>query len=121
MVRSTIRGWIGRERDDLNNLRTTPPEGAMAGIMAKRPLAAAHDLPRNEKLSGVVALSPSISRDHWQLLQDAQVNLVRQEPAGFLCLSAATLSDDETFLPISVRRLFHSCARPLWRVATICF
>jgi hypothetical protein len=97
---------IGREENDLNNLRTTPPEGALAGIMAKRSTSRGPWIsPANEKLSGVVALSPSISREHWQLLQDAQVNLVRQEPAGFLCLSAATLSDDEDLLPISVRRL----------------
>src|SRR6478609_5892022 len=97
---------IAREEDDLNNLRTTPPEGAMAGIMAKRSTArGAWISPANERLSGVVALSPSISRDHWQLLQDSQINLVRQEAAGFLCLSAATLTDDEDLLPINVRRL----------------
>jgi Phage tail sheath protein subtilisin-like domain len=97
---------IGREEDDLSNLRSTPPDGAMAGIMAKRSTKRGPWIsPANEKLSGVVALSPAISRDHWQLLQDSQINLVRQEPAGFLCLSAATLSDDDDLLPINVRRL----------------
>ena len=97
---------IGREEDDLSNLRSTPPDGAMAGVMAKRSAQRGPWIsPANEKLSGVVALSPAISRDHWQLLQDAQINLVRQEPSGFLCLSAATLSDDDDLLPINVRRL----------------
>jgi hypothetical protein len=96
----------GREENDLSNLRSTPPDGAMAGVMAKRSAKrGAWISPANEKLSGVVALSPSISRDHWQFLQDAQVNLVRQEAAGFICLSASTLSDDEDLLPINVRRL----------------
>ncbi|HEY2115098.1 MAG TPA: hypothetical protein VGJ51_08400 [Candidatus Angelobacter sp.] len=96
----------GREENDLSNLRSTPPDGAMAGIMAKRSAKrGAWISPANEKLSGVVALSPAISRDHWQFLQDAQVNLVRQEAAGFLCLSASTLSDDDDLLPINVRRL----------------
>jgi hypothetical protein len=96
----------GREENDLSNLRSTPPEGAMAGVMAKRSAnRGAWISPANEKLSGVVALSPSISRDHWQFLQDAQVNLVRQEAAGFICLSASTLSNDADLLPINVRRL----------------
>jgi phage tail sheath protein FI len=97
---------IGREEDDLSNLRATPPDGAAAGIMAKRSTARGPWIsPANEKLSGVVSLSPVISRDHWQLLQDSQINLVRQEPAGFLCLSALTLSDDDDLVPINVRRL----------------
>jgi len=97
---------IGREEDDLSNLRTTPPDGAAAGIMAKRSFNRGPWIsPANEKLSGVVSLSPAISRDHWQLLQDSQVNLVRQEPAGFLCFSALTLSDDDDLVPINVRRL----------------
>ena len=97
---------IGREEDALSNLRTTPPDGAAAGVMAKRSTNRGPWIsPANEKLSGVVSLSPVISRDHWQLLQDSQVNLVRQEPAGFLCLSALTLSEDDDLLPINVRRL----------------
>ena len=39
--------------------------------------------PANERLSGVVALSPAILRDSRRRLQDSQVNLIRQEPAGF--------------------------------------
>jgi len=99
--------WLmGREENDLGQLRTTPPEGVMAGVMAKRSTARGPWIsPANEKLSGVVALSPVISRSHWQLLQDSQVNLLRQEAAGFLCLSALTLTKDEDLLAINVRRL----------------
>src|SRR5262249_27369770 len=99
--------WLmGREENNLDNLRTTPPDGAMAGLMAKRSTQRGPWIsPANEKLRGVVALSPVISRNHWQLLQDSQVNLVRQEPGGFLCLSALTLTEDEDLLPINVRRL----------------
>jgi phage tail sheath protein FI len=97
---------IGREEDDLSNLRTTPPDGAMAGIMAKRSSKrGAWISPGNEPLTGVVALEPAILRGYRQLLQDSQVNLIRQEPAGFLCLSAVTLSDDDELVPINVRRL----------------
>jgi phage tail sheath protein FI len=61
--------------------------------------------PANEKLTGVVSLSPPILRTYLQLFQDSQVNLIRQEPSGFLCLSELTLTDDEDLLPINVRRL----------------
>ncbi|HLK69152.1 MAG TPA: phage tail sheath C-terminal domain-containing protein [Bryobacteraceae bacterium] len=99
--------WLtGREENDLSNLRTTPPDGAMAGIMAKRSTnRGAWISPANEKLTGVVALSPPILRTYLQLFQDSQVNLIRQEPAGFLCLSEMTLTDDDDLLPINVRRL----------------
>jgi hypothetical protein len=99
--------WLmGREENDLSNLRTTPPEGAMAGVMAKRSAKRGPWIsPANEKLSGVVSLFPVISRTRWQFLQDAHINLVRQEAAGFLCLSALTLTEDEDLLPINVRRL----------------
>jgi hypothetical protein len=99
--------WLtGREEDDLSNLRTTPPDGAMAGIMAKRSSDRGPWIsPANEPLSGVVALSPSMGRSYWQMIQDGQVNLIRQEPGGFLCLSTSTLSEDDDLAPINVRRL----------------
>ena len=99
--------WLtGREENDLTTLRTNPPDGAAAGIIALRSVDRGPWIsPANEPLHGVVALSPSISRAYWQGLQDAQVNLLRQEPAGFLCLSASTLSGDPDLEPINVRRL----------------
>jgi phage tail sheath protein FI len=39
------------------------------------------------------------------MLQDSLINLVRQEPGGFLCLCELTLSDDPDYSPINVRRL----------------
>src|SRR6201999_2280473 len=53
----------------------------------------------------VVTLFPSLPDDCRLALQQAQLNLIRQEPRGFLSLSADTLSDDEDFRPINVRRL----------------
>jgi phage tail sheath protein FI len=54
---------------------------------------------------GAVALTPVIAADRRLALQLAQVNLVRQEPRGFLTLCADTLSADDDFRPIHVRRL----------------
>jgi hypothetical protein len=99
--------WLtGREENQVDVLRTSPPDGMAAGVMAQRSiLRGAWIAPANEKLHGVVALTPPISPDFWQALQDAQINIVRQEPAGFMCLNSDTLSDDEDLRPVNVRRL----------------
>lgn len=103
---------IGREENQVDELRTTPPDGVAAGVMAKRSLLrGAWIAPANEPLHGVVALHPAISPDFWQALQDAQINIIRQEPAGFLCLNSDTLSQDEDLRPINVRRLLQLLRR----------
>jgi hypothetical protein len=94
------------DESDPSTIRRTPPDGAACGILARRALArGAWIAPANEPLNGVVALMPDISRDTWQDLQDAQINLFRQEPHGFVVLSADTLSQDPDLRPINVRRL----------------
>ncbi len=99
--------WLtGREENMLDELRVTPPDGACAGILARRSLnRGAWIAPANEMLRGVVALEPSIRRATWQAMQDAQINLIRQEPQGFLYLSAETLSPESDLQPLNVRRL----------------
>ena len=61
--------------------------------------------PANEALQGMVALTPTLSSQQWGRWQDAQINLIRQDPRGFLALSSDTLSDEEDDRPINVRRL----------------
>jgi hypothetical protein len=99
--------WLtGREENDVTNLRTTPPDGAMAGIIAMRSSTRGPWIaPANEPLHGVVALDPAMARDSRQAFQDAAINLVRQEPEGFLCLCESTLSSDDDLVPVNVRRL----------------
>ncbi|APR76882.1 Phage tail sheath protein FI [Minicystis rosea] len=95
-------------RDDVSGtpVRRAPADGAIAGVFARRALArGAWVAPANEPLAAVVALTPSIGRDAFQALQDAQVNLVRQAPGGFLTLAEDTLSTEADFVPIHVRRL----------------
>ena len=94
--------------EDTNQLKNMPSDGTACGIMALRALArGAWIAPANERLLGVVDLTPPVSHANWQRLQDAQVNLIRQEPRGFLSLSSDTLSDeeDDDLRPINVRRL----------------
>ncbi|HET6980058.1 MAG TPA: phage tail sheath C-terminal domain-containing protein [Pyrinomonadaceae bacterium] len=97
---------VGREENQFAELRRSPPCGAVCGTLAKRAIArGAWVAPANEVLNDVVTLYPPIPAEHRLDLQQAQLNLIRQEPNGFLSLSADTLSDDEDFRPINVRRL----------------
>jgi len=61
--------------------------------------------PANVPLRGVIGLSPVLTDRDWIDLFNAQVNLVRQLPGQFTLMSAHTLSLEDTFLQISVRRL----------------
>ncbi|HEX8502104.1 MAG TPA: hypothetical protein VF659_16080 [Pyrinomonadaceae bacterium] len=99
--------WLlGTEVEGRAGLRRTPPDGAAAGVLAGRAFTrGAWVAPANEWLRGVVALEPPLGRATWQALQDAQVNVIRREPRGFLAMSADTLSDEEDWRPIGVRRL----------------
>ncbi|RYD49925.1 MAG: hypothetical protein EOP60_12855 [Sphingomonadales bacterium] len=93
-------------REETAGLLTAPPDGAVTGLIARRSLArGAWIAPANEAFSGIVSLTPQISDGHYLDLLLAQLNLIRQEPRGFLVLNADTLSDDEELRPINVRRL----------------
>lgn len=87
-------------------LRSTPPDGAMSGVFAKRALErGAWIAPANDILPDVVALEPSIEATNWLAIQNAQINLIRNEPYGFVVLNADTLIDEELLRPLNVRRL----------------
>lgn len=92
-------------REDAHEVRRSPPEGAIAGVMAHRALTrGAWVPPANDPLVGIVTLMPEFRAHLRQAFQDAQVNLIRPEARGFLALSADTLSADPDLTPIHVRR-----------------
>jgi len=99
--------WLfQRDEDQLGTIRRTPPEGAVCGMIAQQAITrGAWIAPANVALVGVVDLTPVIARSSRLRMQDLQVNLIRQEPRGFLTLNADTLSDDEDLRPLHVRRL----------------
>jgi hypothetical protein len=93
-------------REDAGGLRWMPPDGATSGLIALRSLArGAWIAPANEAYSGAVSLTPQIAVERHLEFLLAQLNLIRQEPRGFLALSADTLSVDDELRPINVRRL----------------
>lgn len=98
--------WLIGEGKQTDTLRRIPPCGAVSGVFASRALTrGAWIAPANQPMRGIVALAPPINRERRLALQDAKINLLRQEPRGFIVLDADTLSSDEDFRPINVRRL----------------
>jgi hypothetical protein len=97
---------MGWGADQPGIIRPMPPDGIVCGSMALRASTrGAWIAPANEPMKGIVALSPSIGPAWYLRFQDVQVNLLRREPRGYLCLNSDTLSDDEDLRPINVRRL----------------
>lgn len=86
--------------------RVVPPDGVAVGVLAAR---SAHRGPwvaaANEPMKDVVALTPPVPERDRQALQDAQINLLRDDPRGFFTLSADTLAASDDLRPINVRRL----------------
>lgn len=99
--------WLtAPEGSEPGAFRLSPPDGAAAGVMARRAAGrGAWVAPANEPLRDVVALTPRIRREALVALREAQVNVVRHEPRGVLSLTADTLSTDPELRPIGVRRL----------------
>ncbi|MGJ7900927.1 hypothetical protein [Lysobacter sp. 1R34A] len=96
----------GADRTGQRPLRVVPPDGVAVGVLAKRAsLRGAWIAAANEPMKDVVALTPPITESDRQALQDAQINLLRNDPRGFFALSADTLALDEALRPINVRRL----------------
>lgn len=83
-----------------------PPDGAMAGLMARRAREdgawiAAANLP----LSGALALDPQFDDAAVIRLIARQVNPLRRDPRGFLVFNADTLSPADELRPLPARRL----------------
>ena len=99
--------WLVTRRDDpLETWQVAPPDGAACGVIAQRAITrGAWTAPANELFNGVVALAPPLAAERRLELQNAQVNVIRHEPRGFLSLCADTLSDDVDLRPINVRLL----------------
>jgi hypothetical protein len=97
---------IGPDSETSERLRAIPPDGPAAGVAAHRAATrGAWVAPANEPLRDTVWLTPAIPPAAYGLLQNAQLNLVRQEPAGFVWLNADTLAADPDLRPLNVRRL----------------
>lgn len=89
-----------------DNLRATPSDGAMCGVIAARERQRQVWIaPANVPLKDVLGLAPSFNAEEGAELFELQFNLIRHEPRDFRVMSAHTLSDESIWLQVSVRRL----------------
>ena len=87
-------------------LRFLVPDGTVCGCMADRTLSVgAWVAAANRVLTGVADLDPHLEENAAQQFFPARLNLIRQEPRGFLCSSSFTLSTENELFDITVRRL----------------
>lgn len=98
--------WILSREDGAEKVQINPPSGSVCGVMAQRSLRrGAWIAPANEPLSGVLGLTQTFERDDFYDFQENLINLLRNEPNGFLVLDSDTLSDEIDLRSINVRRL----------------
>ena len=100
-----VHPWLV-EREADGSLVSVPPEASMVGLIVKRTLArGVWYAPGNEPLTGVIGLEPGLSRADQQALIAAGINVFSSEPNGVVSLTANTLTADEAYRPLVVRRL----------------
>jgi len=101
--------WL-RVRDaiDPDRIVTVPPSGHMAGIYARTDTnRGVHKAPANETVRGALGTSRSISKAEQAVLNPAGVNCIRSIGRGnILCWGARTLTGDQQWRYVPVRRLF---------------
>ena len=101
------------------SLRLLPPDGAVLGVYADRSLTrGAWIAPANQALRGVVALEHHFNPAKRLELLEATLNPIWQEPQGFYCLSAQTLSSDPDLIEVNVRRLLSLLRRLALRIGS---
>lgn len=106
--------WLLTRRVD--TVIAVPPDGAIAGQLAAGALArGAWIAVANQPLRDVVALGDNAPPADPQAMLDAQVNLLRSGPRGFVLGSADTLSPDADWRPVNVRRLMSLLRRAALR------
>lgn len=107
-LQADVRSAQASATDAAAPVGLVPPDGVATGVLAGRASQrGAWIAPANEPMKDVVALVPQVPAADRQALLDAQVNLLRDDPRGFLTLSADTLAleSDVDLRPINVRRL----------------
>ncbi|HEY0070573.1 MAG TPA: hypothetical protein VGE04_11455, partial [Chloroflexia bacterium] len=100
-------------------IRATPPDGTMCGMIARRAIErGAWIAPANEPIEGVLALTPPWAENRWLDALNAQINIIKPSPYGFIAQTADTLSLDVDLRPLNVRRLMILLRRLVLRQGT---
>jgi phage tail sheath protein FI len=100
--------WVYLQQDEESTKSLfIPADGVMCGAIARRTLARGAWLAAaNDPLVSVLALEPRIATARLLDLQEGSLNILREGARGFLTLSEQTLSFENEYQPMHVRRLF---------------
>lgn len=101
-----------------------PPSGYVAGVYARTDNArGVHKAPANELLQGVVGLERLLSNEDQAYLNPKRVNCLRSFPGrGMRVWGARTLSSDDAWTYVNVRRLFLTAVRWIdWHMGGVVF
>jgi hypothetical protein len=101
-----------------------PPSGCVAGVYARTDHArGVHKAPANEVLQGVLGLERLLSNDDQAELNSKRVNCLRSFPGrGMRVWGARTLSNDDAWTYVNVRRLCLTAARWIdWHMGGVVF
>jgi len=89
------------------SLRTVPPDGGVCGMIANTTLSSgAWMAPAFRALTNVLDLQPALTSDAFTAFDAEQINLISQQPEGFLMMGQDTqISTEADLVPLNVRRL----------------
>jgi hypothetical protein len=87
-------------------LRPDPPDGAVLGTYAASAAArGAWVAPARRQLQGTLSLAPLVDDRRLPSIVAAGINPLVEDPAGFMAITASTLSEVGAVRPVNVRRL----------------
>ena len=89
------------------SLRTVPPDGGVCGVIANTTLSSgAWIAPAFKALTNVLDLQPALTSDAFTAFDAEQINLISQQPEGFLMMGQDTqIRTEADLVPLNVRRL----------------
>jgi hypothetical protein len=104
--------WI-KVRGAKDDIQLVPPCGHVAGVYARTDSAhGLHKAPANEALEGVLDLECAVTKYDQDYLNPRHVNCLRAFPGrGIRVWGARTLSGQEAWMYVNVRRIFLTAAR----------
>jgi len=103
---------------------TVPPCGYVAGVYSRTDYGrGVHKAPANEVLQGVLGLERHLTDEDQAFLNPKRVNCIRSFPGrGIRVWGARTLSNDNNWMYVNVRRLFLTAIRWIeWHMKGVVF